>query len=167
MKGGRMSRSLLVAFVLLAVLVSGARSQQSIPNVSDERSPAAGTILGAAGFLGIFVPGTYGWGNFYAKDYVGWGILEVGGSTCTILTWMEAMRLNREKEPGEELKSEDLSAMAYIGVLGSLGFATASTIWGGLSCSSYNWKLRGKQKDMGIYLVPRKNGISLTFCKRL
>ncbi|MBA7596099.1 hypothetical protein ES703_03068 [subsurface metagenome] len=161
-----MSKYLLIVLLVLCLLSTNVYAQTSEVKKTKEKSAIAGTVLGAAGFLGIFVPGTYGWGNFYAGDYTGWLILEIGGSACTICTWAEAIRLGNTKDPGEEIVAEDLSALAYIGVLGSFGFAVASTVWGGLSVANYNQRLQSKKSSVGFYIAPQKDGVKFQFCKR-
>lgn len=123
-----------------------------------EKSVIGGVLLGGIGIAGIYIPGTFGWGNFYAEDYLGFWILNIGGSICTLCTWAEAFRL--VQTTGTNFTAKDMSALAYIGVLGSLGFGVASLIMGGTSVDRYNYLNR--PKNLSFLLLPKYDGCEMT-----
>ena len=75
--------------LLLAVLIASNLFGEDNRAKNNEKSILGGVLLGSIGlFLGP-IPGSYGWGNFYAKDYTGFAILNIGGSICAVSLWVE------------------------------------------------------------------------------
>jgi hypothetical protein len=152
-----MKRVLLV-LILIACCSSVALSQTNESlNSAQEKNVICGVLFGGIGIAGIYIPGTFGWGNFYAEDYTGFWILNIGGSICTLCTWVEAIRL--VNTIGVNFKPEDMSALAYVGVLGSIGFAVASIVMGGTSVDKYNYLL--KDQKVSYLFIPKTDGLEL------
>ena len=64
-----MMKKIIITVFLILFLFSNLFAQESeIGAPQREKSIFLGILLGSVGFAGILVPGTYGWGNFYAED---------------------------------------------------------------------------------------------------
>lgn len=132
------SAAKVAAALLLLVLVSNANliAEQSDMSTMAPKSIAAGVVLGALGLSSV--PGSYGWGNFYAGDYRGFAILNLGGSICASVGYLSAFFLVMNAFTGDYEEGGALELLAIAGIGGAYGFGLASAIWGGLAVAAYN-----------------------------
>ena len=163
-----MKKSLLI--VLLFLLIQNKLYSQSVENEQHEKekSVSVGRRLGAIGLCGVFIPGTYGWGSFYAENYIGFSILNGGGSTFTILAWYYYLnsKFNTTLSFEEGLEYTILYIICWEG---TVIFAIASIIGGGRSVKRYNEKIKKKNdflqenKRFNYRILPLEKGISINF----
>lgn len=116
-------RKIIPIFLISIVFVFG--EENELQN-SSEKNAGKGIGLGLISVTGILIPGTYGWGNYYAKDYRRFAVLQVTGSAFTLCTWIGTMKyLNDVKENlvyyGYEKKNPEVPPILYIGIFGSTG----------------------------------------------
>ena len=150
----------VIIMLLLISLHRNLLAEEPELNTIPKKSVIAGILLGALGFTGV--PGTYGWGNFYAKDNIGFWVLNIGGSACTVLKYASAFTLFTGSGP----YSEEWELLFYAGLIGSYGFALASTIWGALSVISYNGRVVTENNRLGYQLASGAKGLSMEITYR-
>ena len=152
-----MLKKLIVITLLISIFSCNLFAQDTrIDTTQKEKSLLLGIFLGALGFTGVLVPGTYGWGNFYAGDKNGFMILNIGGSAFTLLEYY-AVSVNPH--------TEDPPPLFTVGLIGSLCFAVASVTWGALSVTSYNYR-NIDRKQLSYHLTPNVDGliIEIDYC---
>jgi len=123
-----------------------------------DKSVGVGILLGSIGIAGLLVPGTMGWGNFYAQDYVGFAVLNIGGSILDIITIGAAISQVIQYGGGGSSKTPQYIVGTISGI-GSWIFVFASIISGGASVGSYNLKNKGNK--LGISFVPKIDGFEM------
>ena len=154
---GELKMKMLFILTILTVLIKPSFSESNQFNFN-EKSTVGGVLLGSIGVLGIFIPGTMGWGNFYAKDYVGFVILNGGGSLLNIVTWGMAISLVIQYGSSYSVKSPQY-VIGSISGFGSIVFAIASIISGGSSVDRYN--LINRKNKVGLVVVPKLDGFGI------
>jgi hypothetical protein len=154
---GRRYRITVAALVLVLVSCWALCEQQTGSGEPARKNVAVGVLLGAFG--GTLLPGSYGWGNLYAGDLVGFLILNLGGSACSLLGSGFVLLY--------VLTGESLHAgIGGVGGAGAIVFAVASAIWGGIATDRYNkrtseGRASARKPQVGVCLLPAEGGVDL------
>lgn len=152
-----MTRYFLIMFLILSII--------SVNTLSSEpmKKGFAGCCLGTIGCIGIVLPGAYGWGNFYAEDYIGWLILNIGGSAFTVSSWIGIFSGIGDSNT----ESGGSPTLFIVGISGSIVFMVASVIWGTIATDRYNKRVWDANHRFTYDFTPKKDRVEIGINYRL